>query len=87
MDTAKTMLEQGYSCSMVAEALNYSQIYAFSKAFKKHFGISPIEYKRSIAPPKKTNNKKYKQKAAYKSIISHFGRFFFGVFFAFLQGN
>lgn len=52
MDTAKTMLEQGYSCSMVAEALNYSQIYAFSKAFKKHFGISPMEYKRSIAPQK-----------------------------------
>lgn len=48
LDTAKTMLEQGYSCSVVAETLNYSQIYAFSKAFKKRFGVSPTEYKRAV---------------------------------------
>lgn len=29
----------------VVEKLHFSSIYAFSRAFKKHFGISPTEYK------------------------------------------
>lgn len=48
LDLAKNMLEQGYSCSMVAEALNYSELYTFSKSFKARFKMSPMDYKKSI---------------------------------------
>lgn len=44
--TAKMYIEKGYMFSDVAEILNYSSIYAFSKSFKKQFGITPSEYRR-----------------------------------------
>ena len=45
--TAKQLLKQGFTVSKVAELLNYSSVYAFSKAFHKRCGISPKEYKKS----------------------------------------
>lgn len=45
MDAARTLLDEGgLSVSKVAELMNYSTVYAFSKAFKEYFGISPSKY-------------------------------------------
>ena len=38
--------EASGNLSAIAELLGYSSIYTFSRAFKKHFGISPSDYKR-----------------------------------------
>lgn len=47
MKTAKLLLKENKrSVSAIAELLGYSSIYTFSRAFKKHFGISPSDYKR-----------------------------------------
>ncbi len=44
--TAKMYIEKGYSFADVAELLNFSSVYAFSKSFKRHFGITPSEYRK-----------------------------------------
>ena len=44
MQLAKTML-QTKTVSEVADALGFSSIYVFSRAFKNHFGISPTNAK------------------------------------------
>jgi AraC-like DNA-binding protein len=33
-----------YSLTEISEKLHYSSLYAFSKAFKKHYGLSPKNY-------------------------------------------
>ena len=40
------LLEAGHTVTAVAERLNYSSLYAFSKAFRAYFGVSPREYRR-----------------------------------------
>lgn len=42
---AKMLLYQNLTISQIAIKVGYSDLQAFSKAFKKHFGISPQEYK------------------------------------------
>lgn len=45
MQLARILLERDKkSVSEVAEILNYSSVYAFSKAFKEYFGMSPTIY-------------------------------------------
>ena len=45
IEKAKEMLKSDYSTlSDVAQTLGYSSIYDFSRAFKKHMGISPSKY-------------------------------------------
>ena len=45
MDAARMLLaESKMTISKVAEIMNYSSVYAFSKAFKEHFGMSPSHY-------------------------------------------
>lgn len=39
------LLEAGHTVTEVAERLNYSSLYAFSKAFRAYFGVSPREYR------------------------------------------
>lgn len=46
MQLAKIML-QTQSVSYVADKLGFSSIYVFSRAFKNHFGISPIDFKKA----------------------------------------
>ena len=46
MQLAKTMLVT-QSVSDVSDKLGFSSIYAFSRAFKNHFGISPSDYKKA----------------------------------------
>ena len=40
--------ENRMSISEIAEQLNFSSVYAFSKAFKAHFGMSPREYRKKF---------------------------------------
>lgn len=47
LDAAKLLiLEEKLTATQIAELLNYSSVYAFSKAFKKEFGASPKKFKR-----------------------------------------
>jgi AraC-like DNA-binding protein len=46
---AKRMLASGsHTVSAVSDALGYSSIHTFSRAFKREVGISPSEYARKI---------------------------------------
>ncbi len=50
LDTAKALLDEGKKpVSEISELLGYSTPFAFSAAFKKHFGISPKDYSRSCS--------------------------------------
>lgn len=42
----KLILEKGNKITEIAALLNYSTVYAFSKAFTKRYGISPREYQK-----------------------------------------
>jgi len=47
LETAKQLILEGkLKISKIAEILNYADIYAFSKAFKGAYGISPREFKK-----------------------------------------
>lgn len=48
-EVSKQLLREGLTVSKVAELLNYSSVYAFSKAFRLRCGISPKEYKKQGA--------------------------------------
>ncbi|MBR5295656.1 MAG: helix-turn-helix domain-containing protein [Clostridia bacterium] len=43
---AKLLKEKKLSVAKISERFNYSSPYAFSKAFKNEFGISPTEYRK-----------------------------------------
>ena len=46
MEAARLMLSEGkLKITDIAERLGYSTLYAFSKAFKGHFGVSPKNLK------------------------------------------
>lgn len=50
MAKAKEMLEQSsYSVTEIALSLNFSDLYAFTRAFKNYFGTSPSEYRSNYA--------------------------------------
>lgn len=49
LETAKSLIEENkLSITHIAELLNYSSIYTFSRAFKEKYGISPGKYKKQI---------------------------------------
>lgn len=49
LDYAAELLKKGESVKSVSEKLNYSTPYNFSRAFKSHFGKSPLKYtKQSV---------------------------------------
>lgn len=48
MNAALHSLTNGARIKEIAEELNYSSAYAFSKAFKKHFGLSPQKYIQTL---------------------------------------
>ncbi len=45
---AKKLLRSGRSVSDVSDALGYSSIHIFSRAFKKAVGIAPTEYRKKL---------------------------------------
>ena len=50
LNTARALIRKGdISFTQIAEKLHYSSIYAFSKAFKVQYGVSPGEYKKSLS--------------------------------------
>ena len=48
---AKLLIGQHFSVSEAAYATGYTDIVNFSRMFKKHFGMSPSEYKKSESKP------------------------------------
>ena len=53
LEAAKILiLENRKKISEIAEMLNYSSAFAFSKAFKNHFGVSPkvLQSEQKAAP-------------------------------------
>ena len=48
MSIAVEKLYRGETIQSVAEQLNYATAASFSKAFKKHFGSSPIRYVNAL---------------------------------------
>ena len=52
MDKATSLLkQQDWSVSMIANRLGYKDPYNFSHRFKKHFGLSPSQYRKSHRLP------------------------------------
>lgn len=49
MDEAKQLLAVGHTVAYSAQMVGYSDAFIFSKMFKKHFGVSPSEWKRENA--------------------------------------
>ncbi len=49
MERAAELLLQGTPVYRVAQELHYASPYAFSKAFKKHFGMAPRPYAKSFS--------------------------------------
>lgn len=47
MEQAKTFLSLGYSVTTTAISVGYSDIYIFSKIFKRRFGEAPSHYQRN----------------------------------------
>lgn len=47
-DKALKMLNEGSSVTEVAEKLNYTSIYTFSRAFRNKFGASPTHYQKKL---------------------------------------
>ncbi len=48
IETAKNLLQQDYNITFAALHCGFSDIYYFSKAFKKYTGYSPSQYIRSL---------------------------------------
>ncbi len=49
-DKALKMLNDGSTVTEVAEMLNYTSIYTFSRAFRNKFGVSPTHYQKKQKP-------------------------------------
>lgn len=61
LETAKLLIkEQNLSISKIAELLNYSSIYTFSRAFKDRYGQSPDSYRKSERTEEKNVEKSQK---------------------------
>lgn len=50
------VLEGQFSISYIAELLNYSSIYTFSRAFKDKYGLSPEQYRKKIVKEEAVSN-------------------------------
>ena len=50
------LTENKLSISQIAEKMNYSGIYSFSKSFKEHYGISPRQYLKQMSETQRQEN-------------------------------
>ena len=47
MEKALELLKcEKFSVSVVSNSVGYKDIYTFSRAFKQHFGVPPMEWKK-----------------------------------------
>ena len=57
---AKNIIQLRQSAGMtqldLAEKMNYSGIYSFSKSFKEHYGISPRQYLKQMSETQRQEN-------------------------------
>lgn len=44
MSMAATLLQRGNKVNITADSVGYTDAFVFSKAFKQHYGLSPLEY-------------------------------------------
>ncbi|MBR0326200.1 MAG: helix-turn-helix transcriptional regulator, partial [Clostridia bacterium] len=52
IETAKNLLLSGnLSVSEVGDAVGFSSVYSFSRAFKKHAGLSPTDFTQNAIYP------------------------------------
>ena len=51
MNASLERLLLGVPIREISQEMNYSSAYAFSKAFKKHFGLSPEKYLKTLTKP------------------------------------
>lgn len=58
MNVALEFLAGGAKLYEIASHLSYSSAYSFSKAFKKHFGISPEKYREMFSRRDFSNQEK-----------------------------
>ncbi len=61
-EAKKLLRREDLSVSRISDMLSYSSIHNFSRAFKKHFGISPSEYRKKINRTDSTETQKRKDK-------------------------
>lgn len=47
-EKANEYLRQGYTVTKVSELMGFKSIHAFSRAYKKHVGVAPREYKKQV---------------------------------------
>lgn len=45
--------ERRYSVSVVAASVGFTDVFAFSRCFKQHYGMSPSAFRAGVMPPKK----------------------------------
>lgn len=56
IEKAKILIkERNYTISEVAFAVGYDDIRTFGRAFKRHTGVTPSAYKKSVRPPLEPN--------------------------------
>ena len=49
LSKALELLDKGkYTVSVVSASVGFSDLFTFSRCFKKHYGVSPSEYKRKL---------------------------------------
>ena len=48
IEEAKKLLKRGVSVTAIADKLNFESANYFTKAFKKHTGMTPSQYKKTI---------------------------------------
>ncbi|MDR1756469.1 MAG: helix-turn-helix domain-containing protein, partial [Culturomica sp.] len=56
IESKMLLRKKDLSVQQVAEMMNFSDQSAFGKFFKKHTGVSPMEYKNSVDPVQGPNN-------------------------------
>lgn len=53
IEKAKNLLREGHSVTYVSAQCGFSDIYYFSRAFKKQTGISPLSFQKNVQKPEK----------------------------------
>ena len=81
--SCRLIREDKLNLTQIADKLNYSSIYSFSKAFKKQYSVSPLTYRKLFSNPTPPPRNHLKNKGLYyfmqniPCFVSHKAGFFF----------